>query len=239
MFRQAIKYQIRCRLIRNAIYKDCAVCVFQTEDIMNWYPEKIRNKGVIILNLLKSDLPYPYVGEREHIVTNFCGFKVQKNIPLLIKAFAIFHQTHPDWKLRIYGSGDKSHFEELIDEFGIRECAEILPFSYDIHNEILKYGMFVSSSDFEGISNSMLEAMAIGLPTISTDCDGGGARTTIKDHVNGIIVPKGDEMAMAKAMAEIADNNTLAHFLAQNSIRIREDLNIDTIVERWVDIIEK
>lgn len=56
--------------------------------------------------------------------------------------------------------------------------------------------MFVSSSDFEGISNSMLEAMGMGLPVVVTDCPVGGARMVIQDGVNGLLVPVGDTKTM-------------------------------------------
>ena len=63
--------------------------------------------------------------------------------------------------------------------------------------------MFVSSSDFEGISNSMLEALGMGLPVVVTDCPVGGARMVIKSGENGILVPVGDTQAMYEAMRSV------------------------------------
>ena len=84
----------------------------------------------------------------------------------------------------------------------------------------------------------MLEAMAIGLPTICTVCPAGGARAIIKDHENGILVPVNDVQAMADAMKEVADNPELAEKLSINGTKIREDLSVDKIVNRWMELIE-
>ena len=70
--------------------------------------------------------------------------------------------------------------------------------------------MYVSSSDFEGISNSMLEALGMGLPTVVTDCPVGGARMVINSGENGILVPVGDTKAMYEAMRSILKDPALA-----------------------------
>ena len=82
-------------------------------------------------------------------------------------------------------------------------------FSKDVGIRLKGASDFVSSSDFEGMSNSMLEAMAIGLPTICTDCPSGGAREIIQHHENGILVPIKNIDALCSAMTEVADNPEL------------------------------
>ena len=99
--------------------------------------------------------------------------------------------------------------------------------------------MFVSSSDYEGLSNSMLEAMAIGLPCVCTDCLGGGAREVIKDRENGLIVPMNDAEAMCRAMKEYIEDPALAEKCSLNAAAIREELSVEKITRQWLDIIEK
>ena len=84
----------------------------------------------------------------------------------------------------------------------------------------------------------MLEAMAIGLPTICTDCPAGGARAVIKDHENGILTPVGDVEALAYAMCEVADNPELAEKLSYNGTKIRQDLSTDNIIIEWMKLID-
>ena len=97
--------------------------------------------------------------------------------------------------------------------------------------------MFVSSSDREGISNSMLEAMAVGLPCVCTDCLGGGARMMIEDGENGLLVPMKDANALCLAMKKIIENPALAEKLSQNAVKIRERLEPEKICGQMLSAI--
>ena len=159
---------------------------------------------------------------------------------LLIEAFAKFQGLHREFKLQIIGDANSSDSQlylrelySLIGSHKMDDVISILPFSPDIHKQILNYSMFVSSSDFEGMSNSMLEAMAIGLPTICTDCPSGGAREIIEDGVNGLLVPVNDRDSMAEAMANIADHEEVSNMLSTNGSQIRVSLSEDSIFEKW------
>ena len=129
--------------------------------------------------------------------------------------------------------------EQLIVELKIENKVSVLPFCACIHEQIKDYAMFVSTSNFEGISNSMIEAMAVGIPTISTDCDGGGARAIIRDHENGILVQKNNEEQLVAAMKEIAKDKNLAKRLSENAVKLRENFSGNRIVQKWVDLIEQ
>ena len=97
--------------------------------------------------------------------------------------------------------------------------------------------MFVSSSDFEGMSNSMLEAMALGLPVVCTDCPAGGARAVINDGENGLLVPVGDSEKLYLAMKKIAVDKDLAEKLSRNAVALRENQSLEKIIEKWMEII--
>ena len=125
----------------------------------------------------------------------------------------------------------------LIDELGLNDSIHLLSGRKDIHEEIRDYTMFVSSSDFEGMSNSMLEAMGMGMPVVCTDCPAGGARAVIKDHENGLLVPVRDEEKMYFAMKELIENPKLADELSQKAVQIREEQSLDKIIEKWMEII--
>lgn len=96
----------------------------------------------------------------------------------------------------------------------------------------------VSSSDYEGISNSMLEALAIGLPCICTDCPVGGAKMVIKNNINGILIPVGDQKALEQKMILLAENDELIEKLSQNAVKIRTKLSISNIADEWISFIE-
>lgn len=214
-------------------------CVAQTSEILHMLGQKVESRGVIIENPIDDSLPI-YTGNlRKHIITNYCTFKPQKNLSMLIRAFAKFSVEFPDYTLELYGKGDRSDLEQLIVELKIENKVSVLPFCACIHEQIKDYAMFVSTSNFEGISNSMIEAMAVGIPTISTDCDGGGARAIIRDHENGILVQKNNEEQLVAAMKEIAKDKNLAKRLSENAVKLRENFSGNRIVQKWVDLIEQ
>ena len=113
----------------------------------------------------------------------------------------------------------------------------ILPFESNIHEIIKNSAMFVMTSDYEGMPNSLIEAMGIGLPVISTDCKGGGAKALIKNHVNGIIVPREDTDAVAQAMEFYIENPEKAEEYAKEAVKVREELSVDRIAEKWINLI--
>ena len=98
--------------------------------------------------------------------------------------------------------------------------------------------MYVLSSDYEGISNSLLEAMAIGLPVIATDCPCGGCRLCIENEKNGLLVPVGDDKAMAEAMGRIAAEPKKADSMGKTASKIAERFSIRHISGEWIALIK-
>ena len=180
--------------------------VMQTMDELLFY-ESFLKQGIVIHNPIRSDLPEVYQNNRRKVVVNFCRISPQKNLPLLMKSFVDFCVKYPEYTLEIYGNiitdEENAYLEDLKEWVLEKKCEHVimlLPPRADIHNLVNDCAMFVSSSDYEGISNSMLEAMAIGLPVVCTDCLGGGAREMINDGENGLLVPVGDSNALTAAM---------------------------------------
>lgn len=212
--------------------------VFQTNDAQAYFEPYLGNKGHIILNPLKEDLPRPFLGERSKEIVNFCRLHKQKNLPLLFDAFKIIHQKYPEYTLTVFGRGPlRDELLNYIQAIDMKESIKITDFEKNIHSRILKAAMFVSSSDFEGVSNSMLESMAIGLPVICTDCPCGGARMVIDSGENGILVPVQDVKALANAMQSVIEDKEYSEKLAKNATCIRERLAVDNICRMWEDLI--
>lgn len=220
--------------IRNFLYRFCDILVCQTEDAKNYFPKYVQKHSVIILNPLMSNLPERWAGERNKEVVCFCRLEKQKNLPLLVDSFKSFHENYSDYSLHIYGNGkERDNLTKYVDECGLSSAAFVHEGSKDIHNIVLKSAMFVLPSDYEGLSNSMLEALAIGLPTICTDCPVGGARMVIENEKNGLLVPVNDRAAMIDAMLKIANDSNVANQLGQNASAIKNKLSIESICELW------
>lgn len=226
--------------IRNILYRFADLLVCQTEEAKAYFPSKVQEKAVVILNPLTNTLPEPFKGEREREIVCYARLNVQKNLPMLINAFAMVYQKHSDYRLKIYGDGEeKEKLIQLVNELNLIGVAEILPFSNDIHHDVLKAGMFVLPSNYEGLSNSMLESLALGLPTICTDCPCGGARMIIDDHWNGLLVPVGDTEKLASAINELIENPTLAKIISRNAVEVRKKLDSQKICDEWINAIKK
>ena len=219
--------------------------VLQTRDELSFFDGKLKNTAVIN-NPVKANLPEPFEGERRKVIVNFCRISEQKNIPLMINAFIEFYKVHSDYTLGIYGNTVEDIEEklklvylEMISSLGADDYIKILPPRGDIHSVVRDCAMFVSSSDFEGLSNSMLEAMAIGLPCVCTDCLGGGAREMITDSENGLLVPMNDVDALAKAMCRMAEDKEFADNCSRNAAKVRETHKVESIAAQWLGLIEK
>jgi glycosyltransferase involved in cell wall biosynthesis len=211
--------------------------VFQTQEERDYYTW-LKCPTAVIPNPVKEDLPAPFTGERRHEIVNFCRLNKQKNIPLLIGAFEKLLREYPDYTLRIYGRGDeKDNLVALTREKGLEDSVFFEDFASDVHDRIRDAAMYVCSSDFEGLSNSMLEAMAIGLPCVCTDCEGGGARMMIQDGKNGLLTPIGDEEALYQAMKKLADDPAFAARLGREAANVRQELSIYQIADRWETMI--
>lgn len=222
----------------NDFLKQADHVVFQTEEAKAYFAEEVRRKGVIIPNPIKKDLPELYRGERRHEVVNFCRLNPQKNLPLLFDAFEMLHEEFPDYTLRIYGRGElRDALLQRIRENGQENYVFIEDFAQDIHERVRDAAMFVSSSDFEGISNSMLEAMAIGLPVICTDCPAGGARMMIKPGENGLLVPIKDKNALYRAMQFVINHPGTSMQMAERAVNIRDRLAEQSICAKWAALI--
>lgn len=224
---------------RTENYPKASRVLVMTQEAKNYFHQEIQKKCVVIPNPLRDDFPEPYTGQRRKTVINFCRLSRQKNLPLLIDAFAAFHRKHPDYRLEVYGQGElKEKLEQKIITMGLKDCASLLPFDPQLHQKIRDCAMFVSSSDWEGFGNSVLEALALGMPVISTDCDY-GPRDLITDHVNGLLTPVGDAQALTGAMLEVAENPELAEALGRNAVKVREEYAPEKIGRQWLDLIEE
>ena len=225
-------------------YQRADAVVFQTNDAKAAYPENISNKGTVIFNPINDKLPEPYCGEREKFVTTFCRISRQKNLPVLVQAFADFHKEFSDYRLKIIGEpqndDDRAHLaetKELAEKLNITTYIDFLPFSTQVHELIIRDAMYVNSSDYEGMSNAMLEAMAIGMPVVCTDCPIGGANAVIRNNENGILTEVGNAPEISDAMKKIASDKTIADKLSQNAANIRYELSLENTAKKWMELL--
>lgn len=230
--------QCHYKVLRNIIYSLADDFVFQTKDARNCFSEKIKKRSIIISNPIKTNLPEPFNGKRKKRIVAVGRLNYQKNHKLLLEAFADFSKEFPDFELMIYGQGELLvELKQYSETLQISKQVIFAGFSQTLLQEIIDAAMFVLSSDFEGISNSLMEAMAIGLPVISTDCPIGGSAELIESRENGILVPVKKREELGNAMKMIARDAEFAKKLSQNAILVRERYSNHQICGKWMEYI--
>lgn len=209
--------------------------VFQTPDARDFFPQSIRKKSVVIANPLTRNLPnWKGANCCDKTIITACRLTEQKNLPMLISAFAEFRKIHPEYTLKIYGEGElKEAMKELARELDAEEAVIFPGYARNIHEIMANSGIFALTSDYEGLSNSMLEALAIGIPTVCTDCPPGGAAMYIEDGISGMLVPVGDTKALTEKLCRMADDPVLCQKMSENSRKIREELDVDRVLAQW------
>lgn len=226
------------QLMRRVAYLKPKGFVFQTPDAQAYFSKRIQKRSKIILNPLRSDMPSRFEGERDKRIVAVGRLNKQKNFYMLIDAFSEFSKTHPDRVLEIYGEGAlEDKMREYIREKALYDKVILKGFCKDVHEQIRSAEMFVMSSDFEGMPNALLEAMALGLPCISTDCPCGGPRMLIETYQNGILVPIKDSKQMTDAMAFIAENSEKAEKMSQQAVLVRERADLDSVTKQWFEMV--
>ena len=221
--------------IMKNLYPKADGFVFQTKDAMNYYTEIIGGKGIVIPNAINQEfMREPFKGTRKKSIVAAGRLTEQKNFPLLIEAFSRITDKHPDYDLIIYGNGpQKNELVSLVKELGLGNKVKFPGYVNNFGDQIIDASLFVLSSNYEGMPNALMEAMALGLPCISTDCPAGGPGFLINDGKNGLLVPVGDVVKLADAMDKVLSNEELSVELGGNAREISSNLSSENIYYRW------
>lgn len=216
--------------------------VFQTPTVLEWYkPYLGKASTAIIPNAIDKMLPDRIEDiEPEKTIVSVGRLHYAKRFDNLIKAYARIAPSFPDYKLVIFGDGGKrDELEGLIDELSLSDKVQLPGFRTGVNSEIKNASLYVLSSDYEGMPNALIEAMAMGLPCVATDCDGGGARSLIENEKNGLLVPKDDVTAIARAMKRMLLDREFAECCGREARKICERLSPEKIYGKWEDFIIK
>lgn len=236
--------------------RKAAGCVFQTKDAQAFFGERLRKKSRIIWNPIdekylpenRESAKGALAGggadrqERGGGAGDICIITVgritfEKNQLMLLKAFDRIKDKFPSARVRVYGEGIGGDAWKEMDAYirqnGIAHRVEFMGPSSSLEKEIVNAALFVLPSNYEGMSNALMEAMVMGLPVIATDCPCGGCATLIKEGISGFLVPTGDDVALAEAMERVLSDKKLAEKLSENAGRLSEKVKPLKIYEEW------
>ncbi|MEG3934344.1 glycosyltransferase family 4 protein [Microcoleus sp. T3_B1] len=216
--------------------------VVQTKRAGDYFSSKLQERICVIPNpvllppdekkisdKLLSDRSLIGIGRLEH----------QKGFDLLLEAMAKLKDGYPEWTLTILGEGElRPQLESLRNELGLGDRVHLLGRVTNPH-EFLKQGdIFIMSSRFEGFPNALCEAMACGLPVISTDCPN-GPREIIRDGVDGILVPNEDVSALAAAMERLMSDEKERQRLGDRAKEVTEKFGLEKVMLIWESLIHE
>ena len=214
-------------------------CVFQTKEAQEWFPQKLQKKSRIIYNAVKEEFYHierkPNRGE---IVT--CGrLTEQKNHAMLISAFAEVVKQYPYATLKIYGEGAlREKLQNQIDSLNLNEKVFLMGATNDVAKALQTADLFVLSSDYEGMPNALMEAMAAGVPCISTDCPCGGPRELLYNREE-ILVRLGNSKKFAQQTKKLLADQQQKDIEADYVKLCAENFAPEAVMKCWEDYIKE
>lgn len=223
------------RRLRDMAMNNADLCIFQTQSVASLYP-KLAEKSVVIPNAIfnpklnKVCLPE----KRENCISAMGRLDCSiKGFDKIICAFALMEKEFPEIGLKIYGVGkDRDLLKNLANRKGVGDRVEIIEGNENAIFEVAKSRLFILFSYFEGFPNALIEAMACGVPCISSDCDF-GPRDIISHGSNGCLVRVGDVEGLEREMRAILNNQLYADEIGSNGKITSENYALPNIVEKW------
>lgn len=224
------------------IYPRCDGFAFQLEEVMSYYGMETNNTVQVIHNAYLGKQYDAYVKaseRRKDISCSSARIDTQKGLDILLKAFSIVHEEHPDYHLSIYGK--LSNWEDLkilITNLNIGKFINFKGQTDCLADSIHASRCFVLPSRFEGIPNALIEAMASGVPTVSCDCPPGGPRMLTKNGDSGLLCKVEDFVGMADCINRLIEDDTLCDTLSMKGQTVQDRFNAELISKKWESLCE-
>mgnify|MGYP000031221479 FL=1 len=227
--------------IRDFLYNRASGILEQTNNNRKYFTGSKYKKTDVIYNPVFMEPDHIGSAVRTNklkIIISVGRLEKQKNHKLLIDSFAKLHNLYPDYCLVIYGEGAaRKELENYISRFSLQKFILLPGNRTNVLDEMKKASMFVLSSNFEGMSNALIEAMCLGLPCISTKVS--GSTDLINDGANGLLIDLDDREQLFNAMKRIIEDEEFALSLGMEATKIYSQLNVDKISKEWVHYINR
>lgn len=221
--------------IANILYRWVDGIVFQTEDARSYFPENIQKKSAIIFNQVADKFFVQNSEVGEYILASG-RLSEAKNYPMMLRAFKQVLDSFPNETLRIFGDGVLE--EELKNEarnLGIEGSVQFMGFSNDMSPNYLNAKFLLLTSDYEGMPNAILEALASSTPVISTDCPCGGPKMVIQDGINGFLIPVGNAEECANKMIYLLNNPDVLVKMKTQAYKSSQAFRSDIVLNAWIN----
>lgn len=228
-----------------AMFRMAAGVVLQTREALEFFPEYIQKKSIVLPNSINPD----FLNALGNIDTNSVREKQiitvgriddNKNQKMLVEAFGTIANRYPDWTLELCGDGSgRKSLETRVAELGLTDRINFNGDVSDVPSRLAKASIFVLPSKVEGMPNALIEAMVMGCACISTDCPCGGPRDLInEDESNGILIPVDDVNALAASMERLINSDDTRLKMGSEATKLIDRLHPEQVNRQWKEYIE-
>lgn len=218
----------------NHYYSTADKVIFQTQRARNYFSKKIQENSCIIGNpiCVATEKAAAY----SHRIVTAGRMTEQKNQAMLISAFAEIHESHPEYRLTIYGDGPlMEQLKEQRNTLNLEDAVDFPGNVPNLHEQMADAEIFVLPSNFEGLSNALLEAMMMGLPVIATNC--AGCDEVIENGKNGLLIQVGDQNGLVGALNTLIEDEEYRTVIARNGQQSVQRFRVDEIIHEWDQVI--
>ena len=229
------------KTIRNHYYQYADKIVIQDIHYKKYFQKSIFKKIEVIPNYLSDEfIENNKKNEKvEKTILTIGRLEKQKNIPLLIKSFSKLNKKFNKYKLIIIGEGrEKNKVLKLIKEKKLEKRVILKKTKNHIKQELEKATLFVLPSNYEGMPNVLLEAMASSLPVITTNSTE-ALYSIINNNVNGIIIEKNHQQELTNKIEFLLENKEKRERLSKEAVKIRKKYSKKIILKKWNSIIKE
>lgn len=216
--------------------------IVQNQSQKDYFNKSAQNRIHILPNPVNDAfLQEECMPERDNFTVVAAGrLSDEKNFSMLIRAFDAFSKGKEGVCLNVYGEGKKKdELGALIDSLQAGNKIKLMGRTNDLIGAYKRASLFVLSSNHEGMPNALLEAMAIGLPCIATDCPTGPSEMIVNGE-NGLLIPVDDAEKMKDAIEFMYNNRDKAEEMGRYARKhVSENYRVDKIVNKFIEIIDR
>ncbi|GLK96856.1 glycosyltransferase family 4 protein [Achromobacter sp. D10] len=232
--------------LRRLTYPRAARVVALTRGTADWLAQHVPGSRLAVIpNPVHFPLPRaepiltPVSGDGRKRLLAVGRLHADKGFDLLIQAYAPLAASHPDWDLVILGEGDeRPALEAQVRAAGLASRIFMPGRAGNVGDWYESADLYVLTSRFEGLSNTLLESMASGLAAVSFDCDT-GPREIVREGVDGVLVrPNGDVSALCKALDAVMKNDTDRRRMAQAATDVRDRFSAERVLQKWQELFD-
>lgn len=205
--------------------------------------EEDKAKWAELNNVEAIPNPLPFTRSIESNLQNTTAIAVgryvhEKGFDMLLEAWALVHKRFPEWKLKIYGTGDRTAYEQQANHLQLGDSVELNGPTNEIQKCYADSSLYVLSSRFEGFGMVIIEAMSCGLPVVSFDCPC-GPRSIIQSGQNGILSENGNPQALADDICRLISSPKTMQEMRKKALETAQHYSLENIMKRWVEAFDR